>query len=79
MGCYSFANHVLRAPPGAADGLRDPDASLEAFGAAFDRAGLAPPELVFAEGCAVEGDDTSGFAEAVAAAAGRRRRGRRRG
>ncbi|MET0787996.1 MAG: glycoside hydrolase family 3 N-terminal domain-containing protein [Cellulomonas sp.] len=67
MGCYSFANHVLAHHPELPIGFEIPTV-FEAFAGAFDRAGVARPELVFAEGCTVEGDDTSGFAEAVAAA-----------
>lgn len=67
MGCYSFANHVLAHHPELPMGFEIPTV-LEGFDTAFDRAGLARPELVFAEGCTVEGDDTSGFADAVAAA-----------
>lgn len=69
MGCYSFANHVLAHHPGYAMGFEIPTV-LDALHGAFARAGVAEPELVHAEGCAVEGDDTSGFAEAVAAAEG---------
>ncbi len=69
MGCYSFVNHVLPHHPELPMGLEIPTV-LDAFGGAFDRAGMAQPELVFAEGCTVEGDDTSGFAEAVSAAQG---------
>ncbi|WP_020017782.1 beta-glucosidase family protein [Promicromonospora sukumoe] len=68
MGCYSFANHVLAHHPGVPNGFEIPSVA-EALTAEFDRAGLPTPELTFAQGCAVEGDDTSGFAEAVAAAA----------
>lgn len=67
MGCYSFANHVLAHHPGVPNGFEIPSVA-EALTAEFDRAGLPTPELTFAQGCAVEGDDTSGFAEAVAAA-----------
>ena len=69
MGCYSFANHVLAHHPELPLGFEIPTV-LEGFGSAFDRVGMALPELVFAEGCAVEGEDTSGFADAVAAAEG---------
>ncbi len=69
MGCYSFANHVLPHHPELPIGFEIPTV-LEAFGSAFDRAGLDAPELVFAQGCTVEDEDTSGFAEAVAAAQG---------
>jgi beta-glucosidase len=67
MGCYSFANHVLAHFPGVPTGFDIPSVA-DALAEEFDRAGLPAPELTFAEGCAVEGDDTSGFAEAVAAA-----------
>ncbi|MFI2490380.1 beta-glucosidase [Promicromonospora kroppenstedtii] len=67
MGCYSFANHVLAHHPGVPNGFEIPSLA-EALGAEFERAGLPVPELTHARGCDVEGDDTSGFAEAVAAA-----------
>ncbi|HEY3438463.1 MAG TPA: glycoside hydrolase family 3 N-terminal domain-containing protein [Actinotalea sp.] len=69
MGCYSFANHVLAHHPEFDVGFAIPTV-LEALGTAFGEAGMTTPELVFAEGCSVEGDDTSGFADAVAAAEG---------
>jgi beta-glucosidase-like glycosyl hydrolase len=67
MGCYSFANHVLAHFPGVPTGFEIPSVA-DALAVEFDRAGLPAPELTFAQGCEVEGDDTSGFAEAVAAA-----------
>ncbi|MFC4631074.1 beta-glucosidase [Promicromonospora alba] len=67
MGCYSFANHVLAHFPGVPAGFEIPSVA-DALAVEFDRAGLPAPELTFAQGCEVEGDDTSGFAEAVAAA-----------
>ena len=69
MGCYSFANHVLAHHPDLAVGFDIPTV-LEAFGTAFAATGMTSPELVFAEGCAVQGEDTSGFAEAIEAVAG---------
>ncbi|WP_307494720.1 beta-glucosidase family protein [Cellulomonas humilata] len=69
MGCYSFVNHVLAHHPGQPFGFEIPTVA-EALGAAFDRAGMARPELVLAEGCSVEGEDTAGFADAVNAAEG---------
>ncbi|KEP75158.1 beta-glucosidase [Microbacterium sp. SUBG005] len=60
MGCYSFANHVLAHHPGTPLGFALPtvrDALTERFGA-----------VAYAPGCSVEGSDTAGFAEAVAAA-----------
>ncbi|HEV6953508.1 MAG TPA: glycoside hydrolase family 3 N-terminal domain-containing protein [Promicromonospora sp.] len=67
MGCYSFANHVLAHHPGVPAGFEIPSVA-EALAGEFERAGLPTPELTFAQGCDVEGDDTSGFDEAVAAA-----------
>ena len=63
MGCYSFANHVLAHHPGVPLGFEIPPV-LEAL-----RAELPDAEIRAAAGCAVEGDDRSGFDEAVAAAA----------
>lgn len=60
MGCYSFANHVLAHHPGVPLGFSLPtvrDALTDRFG-----------EVTYAPGCAVEGSDTAGFAEAAAAA-----------
>lgn len=68
MGCYSFANHVLAHHPDHPLAFDIPTV-FEAFGTAFDEAALPRPEFVLSEGCAVEGDDTSGFAAAVTAAA----------
>ncbi|MFI9488024.1 glycoside hydrolase family 3 N-terminal domain-containing protein [Promicromonospora sp. NPDC052451] len=65
MGCYSFANHVLAHHPGVPAGFEIPSVA-EALTA--ELGGQGGPELVFARGCDVEGDDTSGFADAVAAA-----------
>src|SRR5690606_14868006 len=67
QGCYSFTNHVLVHHPDHEAGLEIPTV-LEALGTAFAGAGAPQPELVHAQGCAVEDDDTSGFAEAVEAA-----------
>ncbi|MDM8085085.1 glycoside hydrolase family 3 N-terminal domain-containing protein [Cellulomonas cellasea] len=68
QGCYSFANHVLGQYPDHEIGFSIPTV-LEAFqGGAFAGAGIAQPEVVFAEGCTVEGADTSGFQAAVDAA-----------
>jgi beta-glucosidase len=60
MGCYSFANHVLAHHPGVPLGFSLPTVR-DALSARFG-------EVSYAVGCAVEGDDTSGFAEAAAAA-----------
>lgn len=73
QGCYSFANHVLAHYPDHELGFAIPtvrEALGTVLGEAAREAGTPAPELVFAEGCTVEGDDTSGFAEAVEAAAG---------
>ncbi|WP_402468753.1 beta-xylosidase/alpha-l-arabinosidase [Isoptericola aurantiacus] len=67
MGCYSFANHVLAHHPEHPLGFEIPTV-FEALGGAFADVGAAQPALVHARGCDVEGEDTSGFAEAVAAA-----------
>lgn len=60
QGCYSFANHVLAHHPDVPSGVRIPTVA-EALG----DAGFA---LTVTAGCTVDGDDTSGFAAAVAAA-----------
>ncbi|MFC8922473.1 glycoside hydrolase family 3 N-terminal domain-containing protein [Cellulosimicrobium sp. NPDC057127] len=59
LGCYSFVNHVLAHHPGTATGIELPTV-VEALGAA-----LPGTDVVHAAGCSVDGDDTSGFAEAV--------------
>lgn len=64
QGCYSFANHVLAHHPEHEIGFEIPTVR-EALAAA-----LPDAELSFARGCEVEGDDRSGFAEAVEATAG---------
>ncbi|KQT95799.1 glycoside hydrolase family 3 N-terminal domain-containing protein [Sanguibacter sp. Leaf3] len=66
MGCYSFANHVLAHHPGLPLGFDIPTV-FEGLAAAFAGDGVEPPELRFVEGCSAEGDDTSGFADAVSA------------
>ena len=63
MGCYSFANHVLAHHPGVPLGFAIPTV-LESL-----LAELPDADVATALGCAVEGDDRSGFAEAVSAAA----------
>jgi beta-glucosidase len=64
MGCYSFANHVLVHHPDRPLGFAIPTV-FEAL-----RAELAGAEVTYARGCEVEGDDRTGFDEAVAAARG---------
>lgn len=62
MGCYTFPNHVLPRHPGIGLGLevRSPVDAV--------RAELPGVEVVHEPGCAVQGEDRSGFASAVAAA-----------
>jgi beta-glucosidase-like glycosyl hydrolase len=62
MGCYAFPNHVLPRYPDAGLGIEVPTA-VEAL-----RAELPGTEIVYERGCAVIGDDRSGFAAAVDAA-----------
>jgi beta-xylosidase len=64
LGCYAFPNHVLPRHPGYGMGIDVPTA-VDAL-----RAELADAEIVHEPGCAVQGDDRSGFAAAVAAARG---------
>ncbi len=62
QGCYSFANHVLAAHPDLPLGFAIPtvrEALTDALGSDAVR---------FTAGCAVTGDDRSGFADAVAVA-----------
>lgn len=62
MGCYAFPTHVLPRYPGIGLGVDVPTA-VDAL-----RAELADSEVVYQPGCAVQGDDRSGFAAAAAAA-----------
>lgn len=62
MGCYSFANHVLAHQPDVELGIEVPTIA-EAL-----RAQLPDSDVTVVGGCAVEGEDRSGFAEAVEAA-----------
>lgn len=62
MGCYSFANHVLAHHPGVPLGFEIPSV-LERVRAEFPDA-----SVTHSLGCEVEGDDRSGFADAVEAA-----------
>ena len=59
MGCYSFPNHVLPQHPELGLGI-EVISALDAL-----RAELPGVEVTHAVGCAVTGDDRSGFAEAV--------------
>jgi beta-glucosidase-like glycosyl hydrolase len=60
MGCYAFANHVLPMYPEVPIGIDAPTVAE-----ALRRTGLG---LTVVEGCSVEGEDTAGFDEAIAAA-----------
>lgn len=62
LGCYSFPNHVLPRHAELGLGVRVPTA-LQAL-----REELSDIEVVYERGCAVNDDDRSGFADAVAAA-----------
>ncbi len=64
QGCYSFANHVLAGFPDHEIGIAIPTVR-EALGTVLGTRGV---DVVTAQGCQVEGDDTSGFAAAVEAA-----------
>ncbi len=63
FGCYSFVNHVLPHHPGTESGL-EVRTVLESLVAE-----LPVSEVVFERGCAVDDDDTSGFAAARAVVA----------
>ncbi len=63
MGCYSFANHVLAHHPDVPLGIDIPTVAT-ALAAEF-----TSTEIVSARGCDVEGEDRSGFDEAVTTAA----------
>lgn len=62
MGCYAFPNHVLPRHPGLGLGV-EVQSALDAL-----RAELPDVEVVHERGCAIQGDDRSGFSAAVAAA-----------
>jgi beta-xylosidase len=62
MGCYAFPNHVLPRYPDRGLGI-EVRSGLDAL-----RAELPDLDVVHEPGCAVQGDDRSGFAAAVAAA-----------
>ncbi|HET8928590.1 MAG TPA: glycoside hydrolase family 3 N-terminal domain-containing protein [Microbacterium sp.] len=63
MGCYSFVNHVLAHHPDRDPGLALPTL-LEGLRGEFPESALS-----YHRGCDVEGDDRSGIAAAVSAAA----------
>ncbi len=60
FGCYSFLNHVLPQHPGVEPGIAVPT-MLDAVRAEFN-------DIAYSLGCAVDDQDRSGFAAAVAAA-----------
>jgi beta-glucosidase-like glycosyl hydrolase len=62
MGCYAFPNHVLPRHPGFGLGIEVPTV-VDAL-----RAELSDAEVLHEAGCAVQGEDRSGFAPATAAA-----------
>ncbi|KGM14403.1 beta-glucosidase [Cellulomonas bogoriensis 69B4 = DSM 16987] len=62
FGCYSFANHVLAHHADVEMGFEAPSV-LSAL-----REELSGADITFTQGCEVEGEDTSGFDAAVAAA-----------
>ena len=62
LGCYAFPNHVLPRHPRLGLGIEVPTA-VDAL-----RAELPGVEVAYEQGCAVQGDDRSGFAPAIAAA-----------
>ncbi|GAB2576826.1 glycosyl hydrolase [Paractinoplanes abujensis] len=64
MGCYAFPNHVLPRYPDAGLGI-DVPTTVDAL-----KSALSGTEVVHEQGCAVIGDDRSGFAAAVEAARG---------
>jgi beta-glucosidase-like glycosyl hydrolase len=64
LGCYAFPNHVLPRHPGLGLGVEVPTV-VDAL-----RVELPGVEIVHEPGCGVLGDDRSGFAAALAAAAG---------
>lgn len=62
LGCYAFPNHVLTRYPGRSPGIEIPS-GVDAL-----RNELPGADIVYQQGCAVLGDDRSGFAAAVDAA-----------
>ncbi len=62
MGCYAFPNHVLPRYPDAGLGIEVTTAA-DAL-----RSALSGSEIVYEQGCAVIGDDKTGFAAAIEAA-----------
>jgi len=62
MGCYAFPNHVLPRHPTLGLGIEVPTA-VDAL-----RAELPDVDIAYESGCAVEGDDRSGFTAALTAA-----------
>ncbi len=62
MGCYAYPNHVLPRYPDRGLGIEVPT-TVDAL-----RAELPGVDVVHEQGCAIQGEDRSGFAAAVAAA-----------
>lgn len=62
MGCYAFPNHVGPRYPGVGLGV-DVPSGVDAL-----RAELPGVEVIHEQGCAVQGNDRSGFATAISAA-----------
>ncbi|WP_354530373.1 glycoside hydrolase family 3 N-terminal domain-containing protein [Nakamurella sp. UYEF19] len=62
MGCYAFPNHVLPRYPARGLGIEVPSA----LAALRDEFGGAT--VTFEQGCAIQGDDRSGFPAAISAA-----------
>jgi beta-glucosidase len=68
MGCYAFPNHVLPRYPDKGVGI-DVVSAVDALRAELHDAGPDGIDVVHAHGCDVLGEDRSGLADAVAAAA----------
>ncbi|HLS04084.1 MAG TPA: glycoside hydrolase family 3 N-terminal domain-containing protein [Actinomycetales bacterium] len=64
QGCYSFVNHVLPHFPDHEIGIEISTVRQE-FAPAAERAGMPEPEIFYAQGCEVEGEDRSGFDAAI--------------
>ena len=67
MGCYSFVNHVLALRPEVPLGIEIPSI-VDGLRREVAAGQLAGAEIDVVQGCEVDGDDRSGFAEASEAA-----------
>lgn len=67
LGCYSFANHVLALRPGVPLGIEIPSVA-DGLRHEVGTGHIAGAEIVVAQGCDVDGEDRSGFADASEAA-----------